>query len=111
MLEVFRLDYVRTARSRGLNERQVILRHILRNALLPVVTLLGLQLGTVLGGAISIEAVFGWPGIGSLLLDSVMSRDYPVVLGIMVLSSFFTIVINTVVDLLYLKLDPRIAGH
>jgi peptide/nickel transport system permease protein len=111
VLEVARLDFVRAARARGLRSTQVLWRHTVRNALLPVVTLLGLQLGTVLGGAISVEAVFGWPGIGSLLLDSVMSRDYPVVLGIMVLSSVFTLLINTLVDLAYLKLDPRILAR
>ena len=111
VLEVARLDFVRAARARGLRGSQVLWRHTVRNALLPVVTLLGLQLGTVLGGAISVEAVFGWPGIGSLLLDSVMSRDYPVVLGIMVLSSVFTLLVNTLVDLAYLRLDPRILAR
>lgn len=108
MLEVSRMDYVRTAYAKGLTRFAVVLRHILRNAVLPIVTLLGLQLGAVLGGSIVVEAVFSWPGIGGVLFDSVMTRNYPVVLGILVLSSFVVIVANIVVDLLYSHLDPRI---
>lgn len=108
MLEVSRMDYVRTAYAKGLTRATVVLRHILRNAVLPIVTLLGLQLGAVLGGSIVVEAVFSWPGIGGVLFDSVMTRNYPVVLGILVLSSFVVIVANIVVDLLYTRLDPRI---
>lgn len=108
MLEVFRMDFVRTARAKGLGKGEVILRHVFRNALLPIVTLLGLQLGTVLGGSIVIEAVFNWPGIGSLLFDSVMSRNYPVILGALVLTSLIVIVSNALVDVIYGWLDPRI---
>jgi peptide/nickel transport system permease protein len=108
MLEVSRLDYVRTAYAKGLTRRAVVLRHILRNALLPVVTILGLQLGTVLGGSIVVEAVFSWPGIGAVLFDSVMSRNYPVVLGLLVLSSVVVILANITVDLVYSRLDPRL---
>jgi peptide/nickel transport system permease protein len=108
MLEVSRLEFVRTARAKGLGQRRIIFAHILRNALLPVVTLLGLQLGTVLGGSVVIEAVYSWPGIGSLLFDSVMSRNFPVVIGVMVLSAFLVAIINISVDLIYVKLDPRI---
>jgi peptide/nickel transport system permease protein len=108
MLEVFRLDFVRTARSKGLTGTAVVVRHVLRNALLPVVTLLGLQLGTVVGGSVVVEAVFSWPGIGSLMLDSVMSRNYPMVLGVLVLSSLVVAVSNAAVDIAYFKLDPRI---
>lgn len=111
MLEVFRLDFVRTARSKGLSRARVVMAHVLRNALLPIVTLLGLQLGTVLGGSVVIEAVFSWPGLGSLLLDSVMSRNYPMVLGILVLSSLVVAVANAAVDLLYFRLDPRIRAR
>jgi peptide/nickel transport system permease protein len=85
-----------------------VLAHVLRNALLPVVTLIGLQLGSALGGSVVIEAVFSWPGIGSLLFDSVMSRNYPVVLGVMILSAVVVAGTNLVVDLLYIKLDPRV---
>lgn len=108
MLEVSRLDYVRTAHAKGLTERAVVLRHILRNALLPVVTILGLQLGTMLGGSIVVEAVFSWPGIGAVLFDSVMSRNYPVVLGLLVLSSVVVILANMIVDIVYAWLDPRL---
>jgi peptide/nickel transport system permease protein len=108
MLEVSRMDFVRAARAKGLGPWRVVLAHMLRNALLPVVTLLGLQLGTVLGGSVVIEAVFSWPGIGSVLFDSVMSRNYPIVLGVLLLSAVIVAVANLVVDLLYTRLDPRV---
>jgi peptide/nickel transport system permease protein len=108
MLEIFRLDFVRAARAKGLSRTRVTIAHVLRNALLPVVTLLGLQLGTVLGGSVVIEAVFSWPGIGSLLFDSVMSRNYPMVLGVLVLGSVVVALANASVDLIYMRLDPRI---
>ncbi|WP_029002543.1 ABC transporter permease [Azorhizobium doebereinerae] len=111
MLEVFRHDFVRTARAKGLSGAQVVVRHVFRNALLPVVTLLGLQLGTVLGGSVVIETVFSWPDIGSLMLDSVMSRNYPVVLGVLVLSSLIVAVANALVDIAYFRLDPRIRAR
>ncbi len=108
MLEVSQLDFVRTARAKGLSRNQVTFHHVLRNALLPVVTILGVQMGTVLAGSVVIESVFSWPGVGSLLFDSVSSRNYPVVLGIMVLGSLVVITANIAVDLLYMWLDPRI---
>jgi peptide/nickel transport system permease protein len=108
MLEVAQLDFVRTARAKGLSRNQVTIAHVLRNALLPVVTILGVQMGTVLAGSVVIESVFSWPGIGSLLFDSVSSRNYPVVLGIMVLGSLVVIAANIAVDLVYMWLDPRI---
>ena len=108
MLEVAQLDFVRTARAKGLSRRQVTIGHVLRNALLPVVTILGVQMGTVLAGSVVIESVFSWPGVGSLLFDSVSSRNYPVVLGIMVLGSLVVITANIAVDLIYMWLDPRI---
>lgn len=111
MLEVSSMDHVRTAYAKGLKRSTVVLRHIARNAMLPVVTLFGLQLGAVLGGSIVVEAVFSWPGIGGVLFDSVMSRNYPVVLGILVLSSVVVILANILIDLLYVRLDPRIKGH
>jgi peptide/nickel transport system permease protein len=111
MLEVFRLDFVRTARAKGLSRARVVVAHAMRNALLPIVTLLGLQLGTILGGSVVIESVFSWPGIGSLLFDSVMSRNFPMVLGVLVLSSLLVAVCNATVDLLYLRLDPRIRAR
>ncbi len=111
MLEVARLDFVRTARAKGLSGGRVVLAHVMRNAMLPIVTLLGLQLGTMLGGSVVIEAVFSWPGIGSLLFDSVMSRNFPMVLGVLVLGSLLVAVCNATVDLLYLRLDPRIKAR
>ncbi len=108
MLEVSQLDFVRTARAKGLSRNQVTVHHVLRNALLPVVTILGVQMGTVLAGSVVIESVFRWPGVGSLLFDSVSSRNYPVVLGIMVLGSLVVITANIAVDLIYMWLDPRI---
>jgi len=111
MLEVLSLDFVRTARAKGLGRWTVVLRHAARNALLPIVTLLGLQFGTVLGGSIVIETVFSWPGLGALMLDSVSSRNYPVVLGVLVLGSLVVIVVNILVDLTYARLDPRIRAR
>jgi peptide/nickel transport system permease protein len=108
MLEVAQLDFVRTARAKGLSRNKVTINHVLRNALLPVVTILGVQMGTVLAGSVVIESVFSWPGVGSLLFDSVSSRNYPVVLGIMVLGSLVVIAANIAVDLIYMWLDPRI---
>jgi len=108
MLEVAQLDFVRTARAKGLSRNRVTISHVLRNALLPVVTILGVQMGTVLAGSVVIESVFSWPGVGSLLFDSVSSRNYPVVLGIMVLGSLVVIAANIAVDLIYMWLDPRI---
>ena len=108
MLEVAQLDFVRTAHAKGLSRNKVTISHVLRNALLPVVTILGVQMGTVLAGSVVIESVFSWPGVGSLLFDSVSSRNYPVVLGIMVLGSLVVIAANIAVDLIYMWLDPRI---
>ena len=111
MLEVLKLDFIRTARAKGLTPRRLIVTHAIRNAMLPVVTLLGLQLGTVLGGSVVVEAVFSWPGIGSLMLDSVMSRNFPVVLGVLVLSSVVVLAANAAVDVIAMKLDPRIKAR
>jgi peptide/nickel transport system permease protein len=108
LLDVVSQDYLRTARSKGISENRVIFTHGLRNAILPVVTMLGLQLGALLGGAVVTEAVFGWPGIGSLLLSAIGSRDYPVVQVIIILSAVIFILVNLVLDLLYGALDPRI---
>jgi peptide/nickel transport system permease protein len=108
MLEVAQADFVRTARAKGLSRNKVTISHVLRNALLPVVTILGVQMGTILAGSVVIESVFSWPGVGSLLFDSVSSRNYPVVLGIMVLGSLVVIAANIAVDLIYMWLDPRI---
>jgi peptide/nickel transport system permease protein len=108
MLDVLALDYVRTARAKGVPERGVIARHALKNALLSVVTVLGLQLGALLGGSIVIEQVFGWPGIGRLSLAAIQQRDYGVVQGVVLFVSTGFVLVNFLVDLVYLWLDPRI---
>ena len=108
LLEVLHEDYVRTARAKGLSERTVILRHALRNALLPVVTVLGLQLGVLLGGAVVTEMVFSWPGLGELTIESIQRRDYPVVQACELLISVSYVVVNTLTDLVYGWLDPRV---
>ena len=108
MLDVLGLDYVRTARAKGLGERVVVARHALGNALLSVVTVLGLQLGALLGGSIVIEQVFGWPGLGRLSLAAIQQRDYGLVQGIVLFVAAGFVLVNFVVDLVYLYLDPRI---
>ena len=108
MLDVLALDYVRTARAKGLPEGRVIVRHALKNALLSVVTVLGLQIGALLGGSIVIEQVFAWPGIGRLSLAAIQQRDYGVVQGIVLFVATGFVLVNFLVDLVYLYLDPRI---
>jgi len=108
MLEVIRLDYIRTARAKGLREKLVISRHALKNALIPVVTVIGLQTGTLLGGAVLTEIVFAWPGIGRLLVEAIMARDYPVVQGVVLTVASMFIFVNLIVDILYSVFDPRI---
>lgn len=107
MLEILGQDYIRTARSKGLNETTVVLRHALRNALIPVVTLIGLDLGTLLGGAVITEAVFAWPGLGKLAIDGIFQRDLPVIMGTVIVSSVMILVANLLVDISYTWLDPR----
>ncbi|MCA1493814.1 glutathione ABC transporter permease GsiC [Sinorhizobium alkalisoli] len=107
-VEVIQEDFVRTARAKGLNERVVIAKHCLRNALIPVVTMMGLQFGFLLGGSIVVEAVFNWPGLGRLLVDAVTQRDYPVIQTLVLLFSLEFILINLVVDLLYGFINPTI---
>jgi len=108
MLETLAEDYVRTARAKGLSEARVVRRHVLRNALIPVVTVLGLQLGTLVGGAVITEYVFALPGVGRLVVDAVFARDYPLVQGVVLLIALAFIVCNLVVDVLYGWIDPRI---
>lgn len=108
MLEVYGLDYVIVARAKGVPESEVAYRHVLRNALLPMVTMLGLQVGSLLGGSVLVETVFGWPGLGRLAFESVFQRDYNLLLGILLLSSVMVVIVNILVDLLYARLDPRI---
>jgi len=107
VLEVLRADYIRTARAKGVAEWLVVVKHTLKNAALPIVTITGLQFGTLLGGAVVTETVFAWPGIGRLAIQSIYNRDYPVVQCAVFLSAIVFIVINFVIDLLYGVLDPR----
>ena len=108
MLEVGRLDFVKTARAKGLRNRVVQNRHVLRNALLPVVTLAGLQAGTLVGGAVLTETVFAWPGIGRLMYEALLQRDYNLLLGVFVVSSAMVLAFNLATDLIYRAVDPRI---
>lgn len=109
LLEVLGEEFVRTARAKGLEERWVLLKHVLRNALIPVVTMIGLQFGFLLSGAIVVETVFSWPGLGWLMVQSISFRDYPVLVAEILLFSLQFLVINLVVDLLYAGLDPRVS--
>jgi len=108
LLEVLRQDYVRTARAKGARAQAVLWRHALRNALPPIITVIGLQFGELLGGAILTETVFGWPGMGRLLVDSIFSRDYPVVQGLVIVFALMFALVNLAVDLLYERIDPRV---
>ena len=112
VLEVMHEDYVRTARAKGLPERTVLWRHVLRNSLVAVITVVGLELGTLLSGSIIVETIFSWPGTGSLLIGAIQARDYPLITGTVLAYSVFFVVINLVVDVLYTLIDPRIRyGH
>jgi peptide/nickel transport system permease protein len=111
LLEVLNEDFVRTARAKGLSEFQVLTRHALRNATLPILTLLGLQLGTLLGGAVITEMVFAWPGIGQLTVEAIQRRDYPLLQACVLVISVAYVTVNTLTDVLYAWLDPRIRIH
>ncbi len=108
MLEVLQEDYIRSARARGLTEFNILVFHALRNAALPVVTILGMQLGTLLAGAVITETIFSWPGIGQLMIESIQKRDYPIVQGCVILISFSYVLINLITDFICVSLDPRI---
>ncbi len=108
MLEVIRQDYVTTARAKGLDERTVIFKHALRNALLPVITILGLSIPGLIGGSVIFETIFAIPGMGQLFYQSVMMRDYPTIMGILVIGAVLTLVGNLLADLMYSVADPRI---
>ena len=108
MLEVIRQDYVRTARAKGLNERAVLTRHTLKNALLPILTVVSFQFGFLLGGAVLTETVFNWPGIGLALYNAISFRDYPIVQGGVLVVAFAFVIVNLITDLLYSIIDPRI---
>ena len=102
---------MRTARAKGVGERVVVVRHALRTALIPVVTVLGLQTGALLGGAVIVETIFALPGIGRLIVDSIFARDFPVVQGAVLVLAVSFIAVNLVVDLMYARLDPRVRYH
>jgi ABC-type dipeptide/oligopeptide/nickel transport system permease component len=108
MLEVLGQSYVRTARSKGLHERVVIYRHALKNALIPIVTISGVQFGMLLSGAVLVETVFAWPGMGRLLVDSILARDYPMVQGCVLIFGLLFIFVNIMVDIIYAYIDPRV---
>jgi len=108
LLEVIQEDFIRTARAKGLSERQVVWGHALPNAALPVITVIGLQLGTLLGGAVITEIVFSWPGIGQLTIEAIQRRDYPVLQACVLLICLAYVMVNTLTDLVYAALDPRI---
>jgi peptide/nickel transport system permease protein len=108
MLDTLGQDYVRTARAKGITERKVIGKHALRNSMIPVITVIGLQFGALLGGALLTESVFSWPGIGKYTVDSIMKSDFPVVQGIVLLVAVVFVTVNLVADLMYAFLDPRI---
>ena len=108
MLEVFNQDYVTTARAKGLSERRITFRHVFRNALLPMMTLVGVQFGTLLGGSVLVETVFSWPGLGRLAFEAVFQRDINLLLGILLMCSVLVVLSNILVDVMYSQLDPRI---
>src|SRR5690606_24422659 len=109
MLEVIRQDYINTARAKGLGERSVLYNHALRNALIPMITIIGLQLPRMLSGGVIVETIFAWPGLGQLGYQSILNRDYPIILALTVISGAFLLVLNIVVDVIYVLVDPRIA--
>ena len=108
MIEALSQDYTTTARSKGLEEQVVIVKHALKNALIPIITVVGLQFGLLLGGAVLTETVFAWPGIGRLIVDSILARDYPVIQGTILIFGLLYILVNLVVDIIYAFIDPRI---
>jgi ABC-type dipeptide/oligopeptide/nickel transport system permease component len=109
MLEVLSLDYIRTARSKGLKERIVIAKHAFKNALIPLVTVAGMQFGFLLGGTVIIETVFAWPGVGRLVVQAIFNRDYPLVQAIVLVLAVIFVAVNFIVDMLYMYLDPQIS--
>ncbi len=108
MLETLSQDFTTTARSKGLQERVVVIKHAFKNAMIPIITVVGLQFGLLLGGAVLTETVFAWPGLGRLIVDSILARDYPVIQGAILIFGLLYIMVNLVVDLIYALVDPRI---
>ena len=108
VLEVLRLDYITTAKAKGLGDGRILYRHVLKNAMIPVITIVGLQLGYLLGGTVIVETIFAWPGIGKLLIDSINARDIPMIQGCVVFIAIIFSLVNMLVDISYYFLDPRI---
>jgi ABC-type dipeptide/oligopeptide/nickel transport system permease component len=108
MLQVLNMDYIRTARAKGLDGKRVLFKHALKNAMIPFVTIAGLSTGSLLGGAVIVETVFNWPGVGKLLVDSIRERDFPITMGAVLILAVIFVAVNLIVDMLYVVLDPRI---
>jgi peptide/nickel transport system permease protein len=108
MIDVLSADYIRTARAKGLSEWVVITKHALRNTLIPIVTVIGLQFGNLLAGAVLVETVFSWPGLGRLVFESILRRDYPTLMGVLFFSALMVMVANILTDILYRLIDPRV---
>jgi peptide/nickel transport system permease protein len=108
LIDILNADFIRTARAKGLSETSVLFKHALRNALIPVVTMVGLQFSQLLAGAVVVETVFGWPGLGRLVFDSILRRDYPVLLGILFFSAMLVMLANIITDAIYRLIDPRL---
>ena len=108
MLEVMSKDYIRTARAKGLSHRAVVFRHALKNAFLPIITVIGLNFGLLLGGAVLTETIFSWPGLGRYVVDSLLARDYPAVQGCILFFAVIMVLVNLAVDILYFYVDPRL---
>ena len=111
MLEVIRQDYISTARAKGLAEKIITRKHMLKNALIPIITAIGLQFGTLLGGAMLTETVFSWPGLGRLMVDSIKTKDIPMVMGTTIFLAIMFAVVNLIVDIVYAFVDPRIKSE
>lgn len=111
MLDVIRQDYIRTARAKGVKEKQVLSKHALKNALIPIITVIGIQFGSTLGGSTLTETVFSWPGVGRLVIDSINRKDRPMVMGCLILTTIFISIVNLLVDILYAYVDPRIKAQ
>ena len=109
VLEVLRQDFIKTVRAKGASERVAIFKHALRNAMIPIITLIGMQMGSLLGGAVVVEQIFSLPGLGQMTLTGINNRDYPVVQGCVLFIAFIYVIVNLIVDLLYAYIDPRIS--
>ncbi|OQA73461.1 MAG: Glutathione transport system permease protein GsiC [Firmicutes bacterium ADurb.Bin248] len=111
MLEVINEDYIRTARAKGVSKKVAVRKHALRNALIPIITVIGIELGASLGGSVIVETVFAWPGVGRLIVDSIAKRDTPMVTGCLILTTMTVAVLLLIVDIVYAYVDPRIKGQ